>query len=292
MQPQSTFGTWDDHQDPRLLLEPTPAFEEPSRSEIESGTRAYVETASWAQPQTTSERPAPAQTSYPFTTLRRRALRVTLSVRPLYTLATGKPFACHIDEDICAADGHHLAEIERQHLDTEDMARLDCDVYQRGMKLLTQSGAVVGVAPTSYRTLARTQGRLALLHACMQSPLSDRIKLFAELIDIRPETPLDRIAAVLDIISAERRGVLVRAPDDLKTTKAVSRLPVAGVCLDAGGTHGVSKDNWPDLEARIAAARDNVNTVVIQRLNPSWSVKALAAGATHAVFAPMPSRMI
>jgi hypothetical protein len=249
------------------------------------------EPRSFADPAATRERtPAsdalPGQITYPLTTRSGRELSVSLTLKPVFSLAKGEPSAVRLVEEIRTAAGglRVLEPAERARLDLIDIERLDCEAYHRGLKLIEDSGAAAGVIPTSYRTLARAQGRFAYLSACLQAPVTEHAAVFAEITDVDAGTPRERLAEVAALIGTHRRGVMVRLDRDPRSLPMLlADLNVAGAVIDAAGLDAAG---WPPFRSYLRAVRSVVRTVLLDRLDPTWSISARDWGATHAVFAP------
>ncbi len=227
--------------------------------------------------------PAPQAQTYPFETHERRQLGVSLALRPVCALATGAVSAHRVSETACWSDtGATLTSSERDDLDTLDLERLDCEAFQRGLNLLAGAHEEAGVIPTAYRTVIHSQTRFRYLSVCLQAPITERVRLIAELTGVNHLTPPDRLAEAVALIGVGRRGVLVRASPDPRILRALGHTPVTGLCLDLGSAWSGGREA---LVATIAEARRTLAVVVLEGLHRSAGAWAQELGATHAVFA-------
>lgn len=228
------------------------------------------------------------QATYPLVSRSGVELSVALNLEAIHSLGKSAPVAARVRETIrYASSGRPLEPSERARLDLIDVERMDCEAYQRGMALLHDAGATVGLISTSYRTLARTAGRYAYMTACLASPVNAQAAIFAEVTDVDSFTPRERLAEVCGLIRAHRQGVMIRLDRDPRTLETLmGDLSVAGAALDAGGPRGLTSASWPPFRAYLRAVKSVVPAVLLEGLEPIWAKAAQEAGATHAVFAP------
>jgi hypothetical protein len=118
-------------------------------------------------------------------------------------------------------------------------------------------------------------------------------RLIGEITDIPAGVDLATLSEVVAFLAARRRTVVLRVPPDAEAVDAVARAGARGLSFSiVGPALERTGSAWARMAALLYAARRVAPMVLIDHASPERSEELRDAGATHAVFGPMRSRLI
>ncbi|ATQ42592.1 hypothetical protein [Caulobacter mirabilis] len=228
---------------------------------------------------------------YVFRTGSGLSLRIDFAVETLVSLRHGVPAALRIEPTVTETrtgrviPARAFARLSDADLATIDQATLD----YAALYLPTVEGANAQalIAPVTFRTMAASKGRQALMATAPHELLKARLVI--ELVDAGDGAPAGRLIEVTGLLRTVCRGVFARVqpgPGDISHLRGARLI---GVTLDAG--------DLPADESRQAAqmldfgkqARGLAPTLAVQGLGAAVMFDvAKTAGLTHAALRSAP----
>jgi hypothetical protein len=255
-----------------------------------------TEARSWTAPGTGAEAVHPhawvpvagggPRAAYDFVAKDGRRLSISLTGEPVFDLRRAQPVATYVrvrtrvlaDRDGQPAPADHRAAAD----DAERLERLE---FRRGLALLQESGAELGMAPVSWDMAAGRQSAFAALNTGVRGAASPRAHLIAELTGVPAGVSKTLLRQVVAFVAERRRAVFARLSPDTAALAAIAGSGVRGVCFAMDEAPLQTDAGWRRLQTLIRNALMVVPTVVIDRVPAQRHDELLDAGATHAIFA-------
>lgn len=215
------------------------------------------------------------------------ALRIDFAVEEIISLKHGAVAALRIEPTVTETQTGRVipvrafAKMADADLAVIDQATLDyAGLY---LPKVDTPGAPVLIVPVSFRTVAASKGRQALIAAANGAAGRMKASVMVELIDIGPGTPHGRLVEVTGLLKTICRGVFARTQPSKEALAALKDARLTGLTLDAG--------DLAENDARVAAqildfgrqARGLAPAVIVQGLTSEvmFSI-AETGGLTHA----------
>jgi hypothetical protein len=232
---------------------------------------------------------------------------VILTCEPIWDLARGEPVASYVRErrrripslTAGAPEAAHEALVDHDHYESHphgppaDAIRLEGLKFRRGLAMLEEQGPGYGVMTTPWTMLTTARGPFMALNTGVRGRIDPATRLIGEITDIPAGVDLATLSEVVAFLAARRRTVILRVPPDAEAVDAVARAGARGLSFSiVGPALERSGSAWNRMAALLHAARRIAPMVLIDHASPERSEELREAGATHAVFGPMRSRLI
>lgn len=219
------------------------------------------------------------------------SLRIDFAVETLVSLRHGVTAAMRIEPTVTETrtgrtiPARAFARLSDADLATIDQATLDYAALY--LPTIEGANAQALIAPVSFRTMAASKGRQALMAAAPNELL--RARLVLELVDAVDGAPAGRLIEVAGLLRTICRGVFARiqpGPGDISHLRAARLI---GVTLDAGDLPGDDSRRAAQMLDFGKQARGLAPAVAVQGLSSAvmFSV-AKTAGLTHAALRAPP----
>jgi len=260
------------------------------------------ESRSWALPEP-SYRPQPFVPStsgarrLPYETVTEQGAHVSvlLTCEPIWDLAKGEPVATYLRERrrvVAKPDAEDDAAVE---LSPADQVRHEGLKFRRGLALLEEHSPGYGVMRTPWSMLTQSRAAFTALNTGVRGRVDPAVRLIGEIGDIPAGAQPRAVKEAVRFLGERRRTVILRLPPDAEALDAVAGSGARGVCYSIAGPalegHGEGQA-WARLAALLNATRRLAPLVLLDQAPPERADALLAAGATHAVFAPMRARLV
>lgn len=220
-------------------------------------------------------------------------LRIDFAVEPVISLKHGVPAALRIEPTVTeTATGRVIPARMFGKLSDVDLAVVDqatLDYAALYLPKVDGPGAPPLIVPVSFRTMATSKGRQALIACAGDTPARMKTGLMIELVDVDRGTPQGRLIEVCGLLRSVCRGVFARAQPGRDAMTALTGVRLAGITLDAS--------DLPVEDGRLAALILDFGRQA-KGLAPSIAVQGLAsqvmfaiaetAGLTHAALRRAP----
>lgn len=220
-------------------------------------------------------------------------LRIDFAVEPMISLRHGVPAALRIEPTVTEpATGRVIPARAFARLSDSDLAMIDqatLDYAALYLPRVDRAGAPPLIVPVSFRTMATSKGRQALIACAGDVPARMKAGLMVELVDVDRGTPQGRLIEVCGLLRTICRGVFGRAVPGKDAMAPLKDARLAGVTLDAS--------ELPVEDARLAAflidfarqAKGLTPAIAVQGLNSQvMFAVAETAGLTHAALRAAP----
>ena len=221
-------------------------------------------------------------------------LRIDFAVEPMISLRHGVPAALRIEPTVTeSATGRVIPVRAFARLSDADLAVVDQATLDYAALYLTKGdapGAPPLIVPVSFRTMAASKGRQALIACAADAPARLKTGLIIELVDVDRGTPQGRLIEVCGLLRSVCRGVFARAQPGRDSMAPLRDARLAGITLDA--------TDLPAEDGRLAALILDFGRQA-KGLAPSIAVRGLSsqvmfaiaetAGLTHAALRCAPA---
>lgn len=225
--------------------------------------------------------------TFPYLTRGRRELSVTLAAQPVFDLIAQRAVSRRVRR-IIRHKGGERALLGRRTLEPADLRRIDLLTLGHGLDLLRLNSEDSGVLPAFWRTAATSHGRFALLYAGLQHQSAPAM-LLLEIMGGPEVAGVEALAEAIGHLQTERLNVILHVAPDADLISGMDGTGAHCLAIDFAGVDQTGARGWEEATRLIAAARQAATQVLILNLRPESGPAAAAAGATHAVFAPMES---
>lgn len=233
---------------------------------------------------------------YMFSTGSGLRLRIDFAVEPVISLRHGVPAALRIEPTVTeTVSGRVIPTRAFAKLSDGDLEIIDqATLHYAGLHLprVDAPAAPPLIVPVSFRTMAASKGRQALIASAGEQPGRMKRGLLIELVDVDRGTPQGRLIEVCGLLRTLCRGVFARVQSGRDDMASFREARLAGVTLDAAEFAGD--------DARLAAAMLDLGRVA-KGQTPLIAVQGLAsqvmfavaetAGLTHASLRNAPSTL-
>lgn len=219
----------------------------------------------------------------------RNELTVTLASQPVFDLTSSTPTGQRLRRTIRRSGERPI--FERRTLEVEDLRRIDVLTMEHGMRLLRLGRGDCGIVPAFWRTLAGGRRPYALQCATTQHS-SEPGSLLIEVFGGLEHTPVETIDEALAQFQTQTRGVLLHIAPDIGTVRRLAGVRAHRLAIDFAGVAHEGAREWLGATDLMMAARQVCGQLLLVNLRPDRAQAAQAAGATHAVFSSLESRML
>jgi hypothetical protein len=230
--------------------------------------------------------------TFPFVTRGGRALSVTLAEQPVFDLGRSVQAGRRLRRILRHSGGQSaLGALSSRSLATADLKRIDLQTMVQGLELMKPVAGEAIVLPAFWRTAATSPGRFALRYTAEQLD-GRRGALMIEVLGGPDTAPTQDLADSITHFETRALGVILHIAPDIALARRLVEVGADCLAIDFAGVDHDGPASWAAAEALIAAARASAPRLLLLNLRPEWARAAAAAGATHAVFAPMAARTV
>ena len=238
--------------------------------------------------------PPPAatpHTAFDFISREGRRFSVSLTAEPVFELRRLQPIAGYVrihTRPVTPGRGEtHL----RDHLsNSADALRLESMAFRRGIVLLQDGHAEMGVTSLSWR-MAISGAPFSALSSGLKPAFDAKTHVVAELTDIPAGVRRTALRRVVSDIADRRRSVCARIPAESEAIDSVRDCGFRGLILPIDAKALKNQGGWQRLIALTTLAAQTAPTVVIDGAPPEQAEALAKAGATHAIFAKNAGRL-
>jgi hypothetical protein len=258
--------------------------------------RALDEGRSWSprqeHPELAPQPVAVPHTHFDFVSKEGRRFSVSLAAEPVFELRRLQPIAGYLRIHAQPiSPGRHETRL-RDHLSNPDDAlRLESMSFRRGIVMLQEAEAEMGVMPLSWR-MAISGAPFSALSSGLRSAFDAKTHVIAELSDIPAGVRRAALRRVVGDIAERRRSVCARIPAESEALDAVRDCGFRGVIMPADVKAMKTQAGWQRFAALVEVAARIAPTVIVDGAPPEQAEALTKAGATHAVFAKSAPRLI
>ncbi|HWE46718.1 MAG TPA: hypothetical protein VG407_11895 [Caulobacteraceae bacterium] len=258
--------------------------------------RALGEGRSWSPHDQIGElAPLPAampHTHFDFVSREGRRFSVSLAAEPVFELRRLQPIAGYVRTNAHPVSPGRGETRLRDHLSSaEDALRLESMSFRRGIVMLQDSHAEMGVMPLSWR-MAISGAPFCALSSGLKAAFDAKTHVIAELFDIPAGVRRSSLRRVVSDIAERRRSVCARIPAESEALDAVRDCGFRGMVMAPDAKTLKTEAGWQRFAALIEVAARIAPTVIIDGAPPEQAEALTKAGATHAVFAKSAPRLI
>jgi hypothetical protein len=237
--------------------------------------------------------PAPTpHSAFDFVSREGRRFSVTLNAEPVFELRRLQPIAGYVRiHTRPVSPGRGETQLRDRLSNGDDALRLESMAFRRGIVLLQDCHAEMGVTPLSWR-MAISGAPFSALSSGLKPAFDAKTHVVAELTDIPAGVRRTALRRVVSDIADRRRSVCARIPAESEAIDSVSDCGFHGLVLPVEAKASKAQGAWQRFVALVAQAAQTAPTVVIDGAPPEQAEALAKAGATHAIFARSAGRLV
>ncbi|HEY3812561.1 MAG TPA: hypothetical protein VGL66_05000 [Caulobacteraceae bacterium] len=267
------------------------------RRKADAAYHRLDEARSWSPPEPGAAElaplPAPApHTAFDFVSREGRRFSVGLTAEPVFELHRLQPIAGYVRIHTRAVTPGRGETHLRDHLSNgDDALRLEAMAFRRGIVMLQDCHAEMGVCTLSWR-MAISGAPFSALSSGLKAAFDAKSHIIAVLTDIPAGVRRAALRRVVSDIAERRRSVCARIPAESEALDSISNCGFRGVVMAADAKALKTQAGWQRFAALVELAAQTAPTVIIDGAPAEQAEALVKAGATHAIFAKAPARLI